>query len=440
MAGFAEPALQKKLEQLTNTLPSIQTLSLWLLHHRKHSASIVKVWYNELKKEKQPKKILNLVYLANDVIQNARKKWPLFLEQFQPVLDKGFGYAARHVDPATLYSIQRVIEVWRQRKVFSNDFINKLNYAISSNLSKEMLAQFNKNIEKLKAPATPNNNNNASGKLPSKSPAGNTGTTPQTSGASAAQKRRHPPDYNSNVTAKIARTPSPPAPKTSTGSSNAPTASSAKTTQNGGAKSFLRDSHSGSSASTPAMTAAGVVTPLIDERSSADRERLISLRSPDDIIAQAPKTDELIKALRLLESPASADAETRQKIAQFPPDIADASKLCNLTTKFQAERFSQVVAEADQMLKSYNQRLMEEMNCRTSTLEDLQSYCRAQKCLLEKDQANLSNLREKLVKLSTEKHDLHQHVDSLPDLSKLPDFTRLPPLPSAGDLFLKNTN
>lgn len=52
-------------------------------------------------------------------------------------------------------------------------------------------------------------------------------------------------------------------------------------------------------------------TPLIDERSAADRERMISLRSPNDIIAQAPKVDDLVQALRLLEKPASADAETR---------------------------------------------------------------------------------------------------------------------------------
>ena len=43
MSGFSEVALSQKLGELNHTQPSIQGLSLWLLHHRKHYQSIVKV-------------------------------------------------------------------------------------------------------------------------------------------------------------------------------------------------------------------------------------------------------------------------------------------------------------------------------------------------------------------------------------------------------------
>lgn len=50
MSAFTENALIKKLIELNASQQSIQTLSLWLIHHRKHYASIVKSWFKELMK------------------------------------------------------------------------------------------------------------------------------------------------------------------------------------------------------------------------------------------------------------------------------------------------------------------------------------------------------------------------------------------------------
>jgi hypothetical protein len=36
MSGFTEAALEKKLVELNASAQSIQQLSLWLIHHRKH--------------------------------------------------------------------------------------------------------------------------------------------------------------------------------------------------------------------------------------------------------------------------------------------------------------------------------------------------------------------------------------------------------------------
>lgn len=52
MSAFSETALIKKLMELNASQQSIQTLSLWLIHHRKHHANIVKSWYKELLKGK----------------------------------------------------------------------------------------------------------------------------------------------------------------------------------------------------------------------------------------------------------------------------------------------------------------------------------------------------------------------------------------------------
>ena len=43
MSGFSEATLAQKLAELNQTAPSIQGVSLWLLHHRKHYQTYVKV-------------------------------------------------------------------------------------------------------------------------------------------------------------------------------------------------------------------------------------------------------------------------------------------------------------------------------------------------------------------------------------------------------------
>ena len=53
MSVFSEAALEKKLAELSNSQQSVQTLALWLIHHRKHSRNVVAVWYKELRKGEQ---------------------------------------------------------------------------------------------------------------------------------------------------------------------------------------------------------------------------------------------------------------------------------------------------------------------------------------------------------------------------------------------------
>lgn len=50
MTSFTESALVKKLVELNASQQSIQTLSFWLIHHRKHHATVVKTWFKELQK------------------------------------------------------------------------------------------------------------------------------------------------------------------------------------------------------------------------------------------------------------------------------------------------------------------------------------------------------------------------------------------------------
>lgn len=121
MTGFANQTLERKLVDLNNSQQSIQTLSLWLIHHRKHHKSIVQTWFSELKKgncllldanynhllmhhahsdgllsKAKPSRRLTFMYLANDVIQNSRKKGPEFSKEIGAVLKASFEVVAKY--------------------------------------------------------------------------------------------------------------------------------------------------------------------------------------------------------------------------------------------------------------------------------------------------------------------------------------------------------
>ncbi|XP_067652398.1 regulation of nuclear pre-mRNA domain-containing protein 1B-like [Haliotis asinina] len=131
MSSFSDSNFSKKLSELNNTQQSIQTLSLWLIHHRKHSKTIVQVWHREIAKGKSSKK-LTFFYLANDVIQNSKKKGPEFTKDFATVLPDAVRIAAKDADDKTKRSLERVLNIWQERGVYVKDFIKSMKQQLTS--------------------------------------------------------------------------------------------------------------------------------------------------------------------------------------------------------------------------------------------------------------------------------------------------------------------
>ncbi|XP_042187696.1 regulation of nuclear pre-mRNA domain-containing protein 1A isoform X3 [Callorhinchus milii] len=136
MSAFSEAALEKKLLELSNSQQSVQTLSLWLIHHRKHSKIIVLVWHRELRKAK-PNRKLTFLYLANDVIQNSKKKGPEFTKDFAPVLVDAFSHVSSESDENCKKHLERVLAIWQERMVYENDFIDQLKHLLSEKKAKK---------------------------------------------------------------------------------------------------------------------------------------------------------------------------------------------------------------------------------------------------------------------------------------------------------------
>ncbi|KAF5301748.1 hypothetical protein FQR65_LT08730 [Abscondita terminalis] len=130
MAGFTESAFIKKLAECNNSTQSIQTLSFWLIHHRKHYSQVVKTWYKELLKAKDSKK-LTFMYLANDVIQNSRKKGPEYGREFGVVLGKAFEHLSTiGYDEKMKASLTRLVGIWDERGMYDELQITEFKQAL----------------------------------------------------------------------------------------------------------------------------------------------------------------------------------------------------------------------------------------------------------------------------------------------------------------------
>ncbi|XP_067831985.1 regulation of nuclear pre-mRNA domain-containing protein 2-like isoform X2 [Heptranchias perlo] len=122
-----EATLEKKLLMVTNTMDSIQGLSSWILENKKHYTSIVKHWMKCMRKSSIPHR-LNLFYVANDVIQNCKRKNAIiFRDAFSEVLIEA-GSLVR--DPSIRKSVERIFTIWEQRSVYPEELIVDLRAAL----------------------------------------------------------------------------------------------------------------------------------------------------------------------------------------------------------------------------------------------------------------------------------------------------------------------
>ncbi|XP_077441383.1 regulation of nuclear pre-mRNA domain-containing protein 1B isoform X2 [Vanacampus margaritifer] len=326
MSSFSEAALEKKLCELSSSQQSVQTLSLWIIHHRKHSGLIVKVWHRELKKAKTSRK-LTFLYLANDVIQNSKKKGPEFTKDFETVLIDACSHVASEVDESCKKHMERLLNIWKERNLYRSDFIQQLTLAIEDSNS--------------------------------------------------------PPPTEEKKPVK---------------------------------RTYQK---------------------IQQEEEEDEDDDYRSITSPRNTDASANQlTEELVKALQDLENAASGDAAVRQKIASLPQEVQDVSLLEKITDKEAADNLSKTVDEACLLLAEYNGRLAAELEDRRQLARMLTDYIGSQKEALMEREKKLEEYKQKLARVTQVRKELKSHIQSLPDLSLLPNVTGgLAPLPSAGDLF-----
>ncbi|CAI5459422.1 unnamed protein product [Closterium sp. Yama58-4] len=117
MNAFNDAILFEKLSKLNASQQSIETLSHWCIFHRKRADQVVQTWQKHFASASQDRK-LPLLYLANDILQNSRKKGPEFIQEFWQVLPSALQDLVRVGPDSTRKSTLRIVDIWEERKVF----------------------------------------------------------------------------------------------------------------------------------------------------------------------------------------------------------------------------------------------------------------------------------------------------------------------------------
>lgn len=87
---------------------------------------------------------LTLMYLANDVIQNSKKKGPEYNKEFANVLKKAFEFIGQKMqEEKTKKSVNRLLAVWEERGVYSKSQIADFRRAFSKYCTVEIICEYN---------------------------------------------------------------------------------------------------------------------------------------------------------------------------------------------------------------------------------------------------------------------------------------------------------
>lgn len=372
--SFSDASLLKKLQDLNSTQQSVQTLSLWLIHHRKYAKTVTNTWLRELQQAAKPERKLTLMYLANDILQNSRKKGEEYLKEFTNVLEQAIENTSRFSDSNTRFTLERILNIWKDRKIYQDETIEK--------------------YRKLIHTAAKNN--------------------PSPSNGSTA----HTTDFKKPNETSTSTTPNK------------------QSTENNSTKpSAITDDQKKRKLSVDEQNKSGDVISEAKKPAASFREEIQRELVEKGANIQPPEPNEIITMLQELEKSASSDAVVRQRIADLPTKVTDTNEIKKLQSKQDALDLAKTINEAMSLLDSYNSRLQLELVSRRKTALQLAAFIRHQQSEIENDQKLIEDWQKKFKQVMGVKKELETHLESLPDLSSLDAVAELIPLPSAGDLF-----
>ena len=153
---YNQPKTLDMLNKLEISQESITNASgLFLTLGRSQGADIIKSlvqdWNQAFSKflnlEKMNMKILAMMYLLNDIIQNSRMKQNSncmnFLNLFQEVLSKHMKDLIEQADPALKKELYKIFLIWKERKVYPIEWLNEYLslFKVNDDKSNEMMPE-----------------------------------------------------------------------------------------------------------------------------------------------------------------------------------------------------------------------------------------------------------------------------------------------------------
>ncbi|CAG9539172.1 unnamed protein product [Cercopithifilaria johnstoni] len=116
--ALSEEVIARRLRAVDQSSESIQTTSMWILHHRDLAAQFVNCWTEVFRTAGDSLQIA-LFYVANDVCQKAKKKGDshILLQAFAPHWVNAISYSrgSENVQKA----VSRILDIFEERQIYS---------------------------------------------------------------------------------------------------------------------------------------------------------------------------------------------------------------------------------------------------------------------------------------------------------------------------------
>ncbi|EEF33412.1 regulation of nuclear pre-mRNA domain-containing protein 1B [Ricinus communis] len=116
---FSEQILADKLSKLNSTQQCIETLSHWCIFHRSKAEQVVETWDKQFHGSQIAQKV-PLLYLANDILQNSKRKGNEFVSEFWKVLPAALKDLSEKGDDRGKSVVTRLVNIWEERRVFGS--------------------------------------------------------------------------------------------------------------------------------------------------------------------------------------------------------------------------------------------------------------------------------------------------------------------------------
>lgn len=116
---FSEQILADKLAKLNSTQQCIETLSHWCIFHRSKAELVVATWSKQFHSSEVVQEV-PLLYLANDILQNSKRKGNEFVTEFWKVLPTALKDLTVKGDDHGKNVVSRLVAIWEERRVFGS--------------------------------------------------------------------------------------------------------------------------------------------------------------------------------------------------------------------------------------------------------------------------------------------------------------------------------
>lgn len=100
-------------------LTNEKALSHWCIFHRSKAERVVTTWDKQFRSLEMHQKV-PLLYLANDILQNSKRKGNEFVTEFWKVLPSALKEMVEKGDDRGKKVVARLLEIWEERKVFGS--------------------------------------------------------------------------------------------------------------------------------------------------------------------------------------------------------------------------------------------------------------------------------------------------------------------------------